>query len=259
MSGPTHQAMRFDVITLFPELFGPHLTQGITRRAFESRQVDVHLWPLRDYAPDAYRRVDDRPYGGGPGMVMLVEPLERALQAARADRGGPAAIPVVHFTPTGQPLNQALVQQFADGPGAVLLCGRYEGIDQRFIDRHVSMEISLGDFVLSGGELPALALLDAVARLQPGVLNAPSHEQDSFSDGLLDCPHYSRPEVLQTPDGPLPVPPVLLSGHHAEIARWRRDQMLRLTARRRPDLIAAARAAGRLSPQDEKTLRATDI
>jgi tRNA (guanine37-N1)-methyltransferase len=236
--------MRFDVITLFPELFGPHLTQGITRRAFESRQVDVRLWPLRDFAEDAYRRVDDRPYGGGPGMVMLVEPLERAWAAVRADRGG-SAVPLVHFTPTGLPMTQARIEALAAGDGAVLLCGRYEGIDQRFIDRHVTLELSLGDFVLSGGELPALALLDAVARLQPGVLNAPSHEQDSFSDGLLDCPHYSRPEVLQTPEGPLPVPPVLLSGHHAEIARWRRERQLEVTMRRRPDLVARrARPAG---------------
>ncbi len=246
--------MRFDVITLFPELFGPHLAHGITRRAFESGQVEVRLWPLREHALDAYRRVDDRPYGGGPGMVMLVEPLERALTAVRADRDDARPAPVVHFTPTGQPLTQALVRQFASGPGAVLLCGRYEGIDQRFLDRHVTLEVSLGDFVLSGGELPALALLDAVARLQPGVLSAPSHEQDSFSAGLLDCPHYSRPEVLQTPEGALPVPAVLLSGHHAEIGRWRREQMLALTARRRPDLIAAAREAGQLSAQDEQTL-----
>lgn len=246
--------MRFDVVTLFPELFAPHLTHGITRRAFASGQVDVRLWPLRDFAEDAYRRVDDRPYGGGPGMVMLVEPLERALAAARADRGGDL-VPVVHFTPTGLPMTQARMEALAAGEGAVLLCGRYEGIDQRFIDRHVSMELSLGDFVLSGGELPALALLDAVARLQPGVLNAPSHQQDSFSDGLLDCPHYSRPEVLQTADGPLPVPAVLLSGHHAEITRWRRERQLELTARRRPDLIDAARAAGRLTKRDEAFLR----
>ncbi|MBI5260031.1 MAG: tRNA (guanosine(37)-N1)-methyltransferase TrmD [Burkholderiales bacterium] len=251
--------MRFDVITLFPELFAPHLANGITRRAFESGQVDVHLWPLRDHAEDAYRRVDDRPYGGGPGMVMLAEPLERALAAVRADRGDTQAVPVVHFTPTGQRITQAVVEAFAGGPGAVLLCGRYEGIDQRFLDRHVRCELSLGDFVLSGGELPALALLDAVARLQPGVLSAPSHQQDSFSDGLLEGPHYSRPEVLSTDEGPLPVPAVLLSGHHAEIARWRRDQSLRLTAQRRPDLIAAARAAGRLSEQDERTLRSIGI
>ena len=247
--------MRFDVITLFPELFGPHLTQGITRRAFESGQVDVKLWPLRDFAENAYKRVDDRPYGGGPGMVMLAEPLERALSAARAARNESEPAPLVLFTPTGRRLDQALAREWANGPGAVLLCGRYEGVDQRFIDRHVDIELSLGDFVLSGGELPALALLDAVARLQPGVLSdAQSHEQDSFSDGLLDCPHYSRPELLQADDGAYPVPPVLLSGHHADIARWRREQSLQLTAQRRPDLIAAARAAGALSAADERYL-----
>lgn len=245
--------MRFDVITLFPDLFTPFLTQGITRRAYESGQVDVRLWPLRDHAEDNYRRVDDRPYGGGPGMVMLVEPLERALSAVRADRG--VAAPVVHFSPTGRVMDQALMREMSTGPGAILLCGRYEGIDQRFLDRHVDLELSLGDFVLSGGELPALALLDGVARLQDGVLSdARSHEQDSFEDGLLDCPHYSRPEVLHTPQGDLPVPPVLLSGHHAQIARWRRERSLEVTARRRPDLIVAARAQGRLSAADERFL-----
>ncbi len=243
-------SLRFDVLTLFPELFAPFQAAGVTRRAFESRAVDVHLWPLRDHAQDAYRRVDDRPYGGGPGMVMLVEPLERALAAVRAAAPEPA--PVILFTPAGAPLTQARVRQLAQGQGAVLVCGRYEGIDQRFIDRHVDEELSLGDFVLSGGEIPALALLDAVARLQPGVLNdAASHQQDSFSDGLLDCPHYSRPEVWEG----AAVPPVLLSGHHAGIARWRREQQLALSARRRPDLIAAARAAGQLSPADEALLQ----
>ena len=250
--------MRFDVITLFPDLFAPHLTLGVTRRAFETKQLDVHLWPLRDFADDAYRRVDDRPYGGGPGMVMMVEPLERALAAVRTHA---PSTPLVHFTPTGRRLDQATVREFAAGSGAVLLCGRYEGIDQRFVDRHVDLELSLGDFVLSGGELAALALLDAVARLQPGVLNdTGSHEQDSFSaDGLLDCPHYSRPELLDGPDGPRPVPDVLLSGHHERIARWRRERSLELTARRRPDLIAAARAAGRLSPQDERYLTSLQL
>ena len=255
--------MRFDVITLFPELFAPHLAQGITRRAFASGQVDVRMWPLRDHAPDTYRRVDDRPSGGGPGMVMLAEPLERALDAVRQDRLAPAAEPaaeplqVIHFSPTGQPMTQALVQRLATGPGAVLVCGRYEGIDQRFIDRHVSCELSLGDFVLSGGELPALALLDAVARLQPGVLTEASHQQDSFSDaGLLDCPHYSRPEMLQAPDGEFAVPPVLLSGHHGQILRWRREQSLRLTALRRPELLVQARLAGALTAQDERYLAA---
>jgi tRNA (guanine37-N1)-methyltransferase len=250
--------MRFDVLSLFPELFDPFLRVGVTRRAFESRQVDVRLWPLRDFAEDNYRRVDDRPYGGGPGMVMLAEPLERALAAVKAQRlaeAGDTHPAVIHFSPTGRHLDQALVQELAQGPGAVLLCGRYEGMDQRVLDRHVSLEISLGDFVLSGGELPALALLDAVARLQEGVLNdAASHQQDSFSDGLLDCPHYSRPERLQTEQGELPVPPVLLSGHHGQIARWRREQSLRLSWQRRPDLIEAARRAGRLSKADEKYL-----
>ncbi len=173
------------------------------------------------------------------------------MAAVQADRGETAPA-VIHFTPTGARLDQACVQELAAGPGAILLCGRYEGIDQRVLDRHVTLELSLGDFVLSGGELPALALLDAVARLQEGVLgDAQSHQQDSFSDGLLDCPHYSRPEVLA--DG-REVPAVLLSGHHADIRRWRRERSLALTAARRPDLIEAARAAGRLSNVDEAFL-----
>lgn len=253
--------MRFDLITLFPELFGPHLTSGVTRRAFESGQVEVRLWQLRDHAEDNYRRVDDRPYGGGPGMVMLAEPLERALAAVKADRAlatGETAPAIIHFSPTGRRIDQALVQELSRGLGGVLLCGRYEGMDQRFLDRHVSLELSLGDFVLSGGELPALALLDAIARLQPGVLNdAASHQQDSFSDGLLDCPHYSRPEILQGlpgQDEPLPVPAVLLSGHHSQIERWRRERQLEITLRRRPELIEAARRAAKLSRADEKFL-----
>ena len=247
--------MRFDVITLFPELFALHLALGVTRRAFEAHQVEVRLWPLREHGDGAHQRVDDRPFGGGPGMVLLAEPLERALAAARADRGD-EAVALIHFSPTGRCLDQALVRELASGPGAVLLCGRYEGIDQRFLDRHVTLELSLGDFVLSGGELPALALLDAVARLQPGVLgDAQSHQQDSFgADGLLDCPHYSRPETLPAEHGGATVPPPLLTGHHAQIERWRREQSLALTARRRPDLIAAARAAGRLTSADERFL-----
>jgi tRNA (guanine37-N1)-methyltransferase len=245
--------MRFDVVTLFPELFAPHFAHGITRRAFDGGQVEVRLWPLRDFAEDAYRRVDDRPYGGGPGMVMLAEPLLRALDTVAADRGGPPPA-VIHFTPTGRRIDQSMVQELAAGPGAVLLCGRYEGIDQRLLDHRVTLELSLGDFVLSGGELPALALLDAIARLQDGVLTAPSHEQDSFSDGLLEGPHYSRPERLQIDGAEAAVPPVLLSGHHGDIARWRRERALEATARRRPDLIAAARAAGRLARADEQFL-----
>ncbi|HET8870397.1 MAG TPA: tRNA (guanosine(37)-N1)-methyltransferase TrmD [Aquabacterium sp.] len=250
-------AVRFDVITLFPELFAPFQAVGVTRRAFESKAVDLHLWQLRDYAEGVYRRVDDRPFGGGPGMVMLVEPLVRALKAIRAEQAsvGPV-LPVILFSPAGRPLTQSRVAELARGPGAVLLCGRYEGVDQRFVDAHVDEELSMGDYVLSGGELPALTLIDAVARLQPGVLHdAASHEQDSFSDGLLDCPHYSRPEVLTLPDGSeAAVPPVLMSGHHAHIARWRREQQLAITARRRPELIEAARARGELSQQDEHFL-----
>ena len=250
--------MRFDVLTLFPELFEAHLVHGVTRRAFESRQVDVRLWQLRDFGDPPHARVDDRPYGGGPGMVLLAEPLTRALAAIRADRAEPSRAPLINFSPAGRPLRQATVEGFAAGAGAILLCARYEGVDQRFIDRHVELELSLGDYVLSGGEIPALALLDAVARLQPGVLgDARSHEQDSFSAGLLDCPHYSRPEVLTgagADGGAAAVPEVLLSGNHGAIERWRRDQALALTADRRPELVAAAESAGRLSPADRESL-----
>ena len=268
--------MRFDVITLFPELFAPLLSAGVTRRAFESGQVEVRLWNPRDFAEGNYRRVDDRPFGGGPGMVMLAEPLERCLQAIVQDKAVTASAakqstsegsprfarddtslqcPVVLFSPIGARLNHASVQTWSDSEGAVLLCGRYEGIDQRFIDRHVTHQISLGDFVLSGGEIAAMALLDAVARLQPGVLNDEgSHQFDSFNpaiDGLLDSPHYTRPEVWQGQA----VPEALLSGHHERIARHRREQSLATTARWRPDVIEAVRAAGRLSAADEAFLR----
>ena len=245
--------MRFDVITLFPELFAPHQTMGVTRRAFEPGKVDVKLWQLRDFADAPQRRVDDRPYGGGPGMVMLAEPLARAVDAAATARGGP--VPVVCFSPTGQRLTQAWVQEFAKGPGAILVCGRYEAIDQRFIDARVDHEISLGDFVLSGGEIAALALMDAVVRLLDGVLGEnESHRQDSFSDGLLEGPHYSRPESWGCEAGSGKVPTVLLSGDHAAIRRWRRAESLRITAQRRPDLIEAARAAGLLAADDERFL-----
>jgi len=246
--------MQFDVVTLFPELFAPFLTSGITRRAFESGQVGVNLHNPRDFAQGNYRRVDDRPFGGGPGMVMMAEPLVQCLSAIRLQRGD--AVPVVLFSPIGAQLSHATVSRWAESPGAVLICGRYEGIDQRFIDAHVTEQISLGDFVLSGGEIAAMALLDAVARLQPGVLHdADSHAQDSFNpalDGLLDCPHYTRPENWE---GRV-VPEVLLSGHHVRIERWRRDQRLTLTARLRPELITQARGEGRLSPVDEALLAA---
>jgi tRNA (guanine37-N1)-methyltransferase len=244
--------MRFDVITLFPELFEPFLKVGVTRRAFESGQVQVKLWNLRDFAEGNYRRVDDRPFGGGPGMVMMAEPLARCLEAVRAEN--PSA-PLVLFSPIGERIAHAGVERWSTSEGAILLCGRYEGVDQRFIDEYVDVQLSLGDFVLSGGEIAAMALLDAVARLQPGVLNdAGSHQEDSFNpalDGLLDCPHYTRPEEWQGQK----VPAELLSGHHAQIERWRRERRLEVTARHRPELIAAARAAGRLSKADEAFLQ----
>ncbi|MBB1077063.1 tRNA (guanosine(37)-N1)-methyltransferase TrmD [Rhodoferax sp. 4810] len=244
--------MQFDVVTLFPELFGPFLTTGITRRAFESGQVKVKLTNPRDFAEGNYRRVDDRPFGGGPGMVMMAEPLAQCVNTIRAERADTA--PVVLFSPIGTPLTHATVTRWATSQGAVLLCGRYEGLDQRFIDTVVTEQVSLGDFVLSGGEIAAMALLDAVARLQPGVLSdAESHAQDSFNpalDGLLDCPHYTRPEVWQG----RAVPEVLLSGHHLNIERWRREQRLRLTAHLRPDLILLARQNGCLTAQDESIL-----
>ncbi len=244
--------MRFDVITLFPELFAPFLAIGVTRRAYESGLVDVHVWNLRDFSEGNYRRVDDRPFGGGPGMVMMAAPLARCVAAIRAERGDRA--PVVLFSPVGRKLDHGQVEHWSGGEGAVLVCGRYEGVDQRFIERYVDVQVSLGDFVLSGGEIAAMALLDAVARLQPGVLgDQDSHQFDSFNpalDGLLDCPHYTRPEHWEGLD----IPPQLLSGHHLQIERWRRDRRLEITARHRPDLIASARAAGRLTGADEAVL-----
>ena len=253
--------MRFDVISLFPELFAPFLISGVTRRAFEAGLVDVKLWNPRDFADGNYRRVDDRPFGGGPGMVMLAEPLTLCLEKILADRRdklqrrGPDA-PVVLFSPVGKVLNHAGVEAWSASEGAVLICGRYEGLDQRFIDTYVDQQISLGDFVLSGGEIAAMALLDAVARLQPGVLNDEgSHQLDSFNpalDGLLDCPHYTRPDVWRDQSVPAP----LLSGNHAHIERWRREQRLALTRKQRPELVEAARNAGQLSRADEVFLAA---
>ena len=250
--------MRFDVITLFPELFAPFLSSGINRRAFESGAVVLKLWQLRDFTEGSYRRVDDRPFGGGPGMVMMAEPLEKCLLAIRQDRIAQnpkeAKVPVVLFSPIGQTLTHVGVASWSQSDGAILICGRYEGLDQRFIDAHVDAQISLGDFVLSGGEIAAIALLDAIARLQPGVLNDEgSHQMDSFNpalDGLLDCGHYTRPEIWHGET----VPPILMSGHHADIAKWRRQQSLTLTQKHRPDLIELARKMGKLSANDEHFL-----
>ena len=246
--------MRFDVVTLFPEMFSVVRDLGVSGRACKQGLWSLGLWNPRDFTHDAHRTVDDRPYGGGPGMVMMAEPLELAVQAARAQRGGAADLPVVLMSPTGRPYDQAAAHRHAAGDGAILVCGRYEGVDQRFIDRCVTEEVSLGDFVLSGGEIAALAIIDSVVRLLPGVLNdAESAVQDSFNpalSGLLDSPHYTRPEHYQG----MGVPAELLSGHHLNIAAWRRRQSLALTAARRPDLIEAAREAGLLSRADEAFL-----
>lgn len=242
--------MRFDIISLFPQMF-TNLTQyGVTGRAWQHRLWSLYCWNPRDFVYDAHRTVDGRPYGGGPGMVMLVEPLEKALQHALAHRGTNKAS-VVLMSPGGQPFNQAVAQQWAHGDGAVLVCGRYEGIDQRFIDAYITEEYSIGDFVLSGGEIAAQAMIDSVIRLLPGALN---HEQSALEDsfheglsGLLDSPHYTRPEHYQG----LKVPQVLLSGDHQAIALWRRQQSLCLTFEKRPDLINAARANHLLDKKDK--------
>lgn len=243
--------MRFDVISLFPELFSAVRDHGVTGRAHRQGLWSLRVWNPRDFTHDVHRTVDDRPYGGGPGMVMMAQPLEEAVHAAQADR---ADAPVWLMSPTGRRFDQRMAQELSEGRGAILVCGRYEGVDQRFIRRCVTHEVSMGDFVLSGGEIPALAIMDSAVRLLPGALNdRESAHQDSFHDtltGLLDSPHYTRPEVYQGES----VPPELLSGHHANIALWRRRQSLALTLARRPDLIDAARAAGRLSKADEAFL-----
>ncbi|MCI2808410.1 tRNA (guanosine(37)-N1)-methyltransferase TrmD [Eoetvoesiella caeni] len=244
--------MRFDVITLFPEMFAALSGPGITGRAFKQQLWELGLWNPRDFTHDVHRTVDDRPYGGGPGMVMLADPLEQAVEAARAQR--PQSAPVMLMSPTGKRFDQAMAERLLHGGGAILVCGRYEGVDQRFIERCVSDEVSMGDFVLSGGEIPAMAIMDSVIRLLPGALNdADSAKQDSFNEsltGLLDSPHYTRPENYKEQM----VPSELLSGHHAKIAVWRRQQSLALTWRRRPDLLRRAREAGLLSKADEKFL-----
>jgi len=231
---------------------------GITRRAFEQKKCALSLWNPRDFTTDNYRTVDDRPYGGGPGMVMLAKPLEAAIDAAKARQveQGLSVPRVIYLSPQGRALTHKRVMELTAEPGLVLLCGRYEAVDQRLLDRCVDEEISLGDFVLSGGELPAMALMDAVIRQLPGVLNDDvSAVEDSFVNGLLDCPHYTRPEVYEG----VAVPPVLLGGHHAEIEKWRREQALLATARKRPDLIVKAREAGLLSRADERFLSSLQL
>jgi len=232
--------IHFDAITLFPEMFDAVTRSGVTRRACEAGIYELVLWNPRDFSTNAYRSVDDRPYGGGPGMVMMPDPLEKALKAARQRQRscGVSAPKVVYFTPQGRLLNHELVVELGAHDGLLLLAGRYEGVDERLVARQADYEISIGDYVLSGGELPAMVLMDALIRRIPGVLgDADSAAQDSFSDGLLDCPHYTRPEVY---DG-MPVPPVLLSGNHADITRWRMKQSVGRTWQRRPDLLAKVR------------------
>ncbi|WP_312368198.1 tRNA (guanosine(37)-N1)-methyltransferase TrmD [Stenotrophomonas sp.] len=228
--------MRIDVISLFPEFLAQSAALGVVGRAQERGLLELHGWNPRDYAEGNYRRVDDRPFGGGPGMVMLIEPLRAALAAARA--ADPTPAPLIYLSPQGRPLDQAKVRELAALPRMILLCGRYEGVDERFLAGEVDEEISIGDYVLSGGELGAAVIIDAVTRLQDGALNdAESAVQDSFEgDGLLDCPHYSHPASHALGE----VPDVLRSGNHAAIAAWRRQQSLLRTALRRPDLLDEA-------------------
>jgi tRNA (guanine37-N1)-methyltransferase len=242
--------VRIDVVTLFPEMVMQAARIGVTGRALENRLWRLGVWNPRDYATDAHRTVDDRPYGGGPGMVMLAGPLSQAIAAAKdAQRGdGIAATRVIHLSPAGAPLTHRRVTELAaaENAGYVLIASRYEGIDERLVAREVDEELAVGDFVVSGGELPALMVIDAIARLLPGALNdADSAREDSFADGLLDCPHYTRPEVYEG----VAVPEVLLSGHHENIRKWRLSQSLRRTRERRPDLLA-----GRALSKEEAAL-----
>lgn len=240
--------MQVNVISLFPQMFDVLSTMGVTGRAHDQGIWSLTTWNPRNYTQDVHKTVDDRPYGGGPGMLMLAQPLVDSIndiKQSQADTG-----PVILLSPAGATFNQNKALELAKLPKMTFVCGRYEGIDQRFIDHHVDEEISLGDFVLSGGEVAALAVLDATIRLLPGVLNdQQSALQDSFHEeqgGLLDCEHYTRPEVFEG----VAVPPVLLSGHHANIEQWRRQRSLALTAKRRPDLIQKAKDQGLLSKKD---------
>jgi tRNA (guanine37-N1)-methyltransferase len=236
--------MRVDVVTLFPEFVAACARVGVVGRAQERGLLEVCAWNPRDYAIDNYRRVDERPFGGGPGMVMLIDPLRATLNAARA-----AAAPakVIYMSPQGSRLTQGKVAELAQRDRLILLCGRYEGVDERLLQQEVDEELSIGDYVLSGGELAAAVVIDAIGRLQEGALNdAESSQQDSFSDGLLDCPHFTRPEAHELGR----VPAVLMSGDHAAIRRWRRKQALGRTAERRPDLLGGAA----LSAEDKKLL-----
>ncbi|ACJ30448.1 tRNA (guanine-N1)-methyltransferase [Shewanella piezotolerans WP3] len=224
--------MWLGVVTLFPEMFRAVTDFGVTGRAVSKGLLEMQTWNPRDFTHDKHKTVDDRPYGGGPGMLMMVQPLRDAIHAAKAAAGKEAK--VIYLSPQGRKLTQQGVEELAKSSSLVLVCGRYEGVDERIIQTEVDEEWSIGDYVLSGGELPAMTLIDSVSRLVPGVLGKKaSAEQDSFSDGLLDCPHYTRPESM---DG-LDVPAVLLSGNHEHIRRWRLQQSLGRTLLRRPELL----------------------
>ena len=249
--------IRFDCVTLFPEMFAAVTASGITRRALEEHRWAWQAWNPRDFAENAWRRIDDRPFGGGPGMLMQPGPLEKAIAAAKAaqQEAGLASSRVIYLSLQGQPLRHervmALAAQAQADTGLVLLCGRYEGVDERVIERCVDEEISIGDFVLSGGELPAMVLIDAIVRQLPGVLgDATSAVEDSFVSGLLDCPHYTRPETYAGQA----VPEVLLSGNHERIRRWRLQQSLARTRERRPELLAKWLAQRSLTAEETQLL-----
>ena len=246
--------MRFDVVTLFPEMFSALTQWGVTGRACEHNLASVHLWNPRDFCTDPRKTVDDRAYGGGPGMVMMVKPLEDTVCAVKATHltKGIQSGPICLLAPQGETFSQKIAEDILNYGNLTFICGRYEAIDQRFVDRNVDLQLSIGDFVLSGGEIAAMAMMDAVIRLIPGALgDGQSAVQDSFVNGLLDYPHYTRPEIYEN----LSVPDVLLGGHHAKIADWRRQKSLELTFRLRPDLIETARAKGLLTREDEQYLR----
>jgi len=240
--------MWIGVISLFPEMFRAVVDYGVTGRAVKNGLLNVTCWNPRDFAYDRHRTVDDRPYGGGPGMLMMVQPLRDAIHEAKAAAGDGAR--VIYLSPQGRKLDQQGVRQLATHQKLILVCGRYEGIDERVIRTEIDEEWSIGDYVLSGGELPAMVLIDSVSRFIPGVLgHESSAEEDSFADGLLDCPHFTRPEVLEGVE----VPPVLLSGNHAEIRRWRLKQSLGRTWLRRPELLKS------LALTDEQTALLTEF
>jgi tRNA (guanine37-N1)-methyltransferase len=252
--------MRFDILTLFPEMFTGPLTESILKRAQQAGLITIGLHNIRDYATDRHRVADDTPYGGGAGMVMKVDLLAAAIRAVLRESEQPNADesdtqferdikpspPVILLTPDGQLFTQAIAEELAHVPRLVLVCGHYEGVDERLRTTLITRELSIGDYVLTGGELAAMVVVDAVARLVPGVLDPESIAEESHSDGLLEYPHYTRPALWEGQE----VPPILLSGHHAEIAKWRRQQRLRRTLERRPDLLARSATQGLLTPGD---------